>query len=264
DERTTNRQLRTELGRARSELEVAGAARAEAVAVEAELEQARKQLREVKRGHQADTEALTRSHDDATQAISREHEQLTEAHTALEAELRQQTEALEATREALAAERAESGRLRNRFAQLQEAGRRGGPGGAAAASAPSEPRVSRRASSRSTGQAPATATPETPERDAPRRRTRQREADPTETRPFDVLGLQDELELAAPAPPPSRRATRQTPEPSGWTPPVADRMRPVNPSLRHRTWWFGRLLALIVLCGVIAAVYLVLHSTVLH
>src|ERR1700759_4926443 len=160
--------------------------------------------------------------------------------------------------------RAESGRLRTRFAQLQEAGRRGGSGAAAAASTPSEPRVSRRASSRSAGQEPATAPPQTPARDAPRRRTRQREADPTETRPFDVLGLQDELELAAPAPPPSRRATRQTPEPSGWTPPVADRMRPVNPSLRHRTWWFGRLLALIVLCGVIAAVYLGLHSTVLH
>ena len=268
DERSTNRQLRTELGQAHSELEVAGAARAEAMAVEAELEEARRQLREVQRGHEADTEALTRRHEDATQVFSREHEQLTVAHGALEDELRQQTEALESTREALAAERAESGRLRNRFAQLQEAGRRSAtPAGGQ--DAPGEPRVSRRASSRSAGQAPAAASPETPERDAPardrpRRRTRQREADPTETQPFDVMALQSELERAAPAPPPPRRGARHTPDPPGWTPPVADRMRPVNPSLRHRNWWFGRLLALIVLCGVIAAVYLVLHSTVLH
>jgi hypothetical protein len=34
--------------------------------------------------------------------------------------------------------------------------------------------------------------------------------------------------------------------------------------LRHRNWWLGRLLVLIVLCGVIVAVYLVLHTTVLH
>jgi hypothetical protein len=46
--------------------------------------------------------------------------------------------------------------------------------------------------------------------------------------------------------------------------PAPERLRPINPSLRHRTWWFGRLLVLIVLLGVAAAVYLVLHTTVLH
>jgi uncharacterized protein YukE len=332
DERTTNRELRTELGRAHSELEVAGAARAEAVAVEAELEEARGQLREVQRGHQADTEALSRRHEDATQAFSREHEQLTQAHGDLEDELRRQTEALESTREALAAERAESGRLRNRFAQLQETGRHGGSAETGGDGAPAEPRVSRRATSRAAGQSRAGASRETVQRDTPeqetskrdtpeqetskratskratskratskratsaratsereasergssergsseretsgraprRRQARQREPDPTETQRFDVLGLQDELELAAP-PSPSRSASRRAgqppPDPPGWTPPVADRLRPLNPSLRHRTWWFGRLLALIVLCGVIAAVYVVLHSTVLH
>jgi hypothetical protein len=333
DERTTNRELRTELGRAHSELEVAGAARAEAVAVEAELEEARGQLREAQRGHQADTEALSRRHEDATQAFSREHEQLTEAHGALEDELRRQTEALESTREALAAERAESGRLRNRFAQLQETGRHGGSAETAetaktgADGAPAEPRVSRRATSRAAGQSRAGASRESVQRDTPeqetskrdtpeqetskratseratskratskratseratsereasgrgaseretsrraprRRQARKREPDPTETQRFDVLGLQDELELAAP-PSPSRSASRRAgqppPDPPGWTPPVADRLRPLNPSLRHRTWWFGRLLALIVLCGVIAAVYVLLHSTVLH
>lgn len=288
DERSTNRQLRTELGQARSELEVAGAARAEAVAVEAELEEARRQLREAQRGHEADTEALTRRHEDATQASARDYQQLTEAHAALEDELRRQTEALDSTREALAAERAESGRLRNRFAQLQEASPRTGPAATGADAAPGEGGVPRRAAGRSSGQSRPipepeatqqatarqptsqqdTSRPESSRRRRSRRDAPQREPDPTETQRFDVLGVHDELERAASPPPPSRSASRraghQTPDPPSWTPPVADRLRPLNPSLRHRTYWFGRLLALIVLCGVIAAVYLVLHTTVLH
>jgi hypothetical protein len=259
DERSTNRQLRTELGQARSELEVAGAARAEAVAVEAELEEARRQLRQAQRGHEADTEALTRRHEDATQASARDYQQLTEAHAALEDELRRQTEALESTREALAAERAESGRLRNRFAQLQEAG----------SSRPiPEPEATQQATARQSTSPQDTSRPESPRRRRSRRDAPQREPDPTETQRFDVLGVHDELERAPSPPPPSRSASRraghQTPDPPSWTPPVADRLRPLNPSLRHRTYWFGRLLALIVLCGVIAAVYLVLHTTVLH
>jgi hypothetical protein len=95
--------------------------------------------------------------------------------------------------------------------------------------------------------------------------TRRSQADPTQTQPFDVLALQDELE---PSPPPSRpagrRASHQTPDPPAWNPSTAERLRPLNPSLRHRTWWLGRLVALLVLCGVIAAVWAVLHSTVLH
>jgi hypothetical protein len=38
--------------------------------------------------------------------------------------------------------------------------------------------------------------------------------------------------------------------------------RPVNPSLRRRTNWLGRTLALLVILAVIAAVLLVIHSTV--
>jgi hypothetical protein len=41
-------------------------------------------------------------------------------------------------------------------------------------------------------------------------------------------------------------------------------VRPLNPSLRHRTYWLGRLLALLVLAIVIAAIWTVLHSTILH
>jgi hypothetical protein len=229
DERNTNRQLRTELGQARSELEVAATARAEATTMEEELDAARRELREVQRRHEEATQELTRRHAQETQALSRRHDEVTEAHAALQDELRQHAGALESTREALAAERAEAGRLRNRLTQAQGTRERGAtpPGEPPAAAA--EPRVSRRARSRAAAEG-----------------TERRDPDPSETQRFDVLGLGDQLD------------TITSP------PPTSERLRPLNPSLRHRTWWFGRLLALIVLCGVIAAVWVVLHSTVLH
>ncbi|HEX3690633.1 MAG TPA: hypothetical protein VHV28_13105 [Solirubrobacteraceae bacterium] len=266
EERTATRQLRTELGQARSELEVAATARAEADAVEAELDDARRQLREAERRHEADTAELSRRHEEATQALARDHGQVAQAHAALQDELRQKTETLAVTHEALATERAETGRLHNRLSQIQDDRQRGitstgarttrtgaatdisAAGAAEARPAEPEPRVTRRATSRAAA--------------------RQREPDPTETQHFDVLGLQDDLKIETAPPRPSRRAARraahESPEPPPWTPPMADRLRPLNPSLRHRNWWFGRLLALLVLCGVIAAVYLVLHTTVLH
>ncbi len=81
------------------------------------------------------------------------------------------------------------------------------------------------------------------------------------------MGLDDEFEARTATPPSratARRAGHPAPDPPAHNPPAPDRLRPVNPSLRHRNWWFGRLLALLVLIGVIAAVWLVLHSTVLH
>jgi hypothetical protein len=42
------------------------------------------------------------------------------------------------------------------------------------------------------------------------------------------------------------------------------RARPLNPSLRHRTYWIGRTLALLVLLIVLAAIWIVLHSTILN
>jgi hypothetical protein len=276
DERTTNRQLRIELGQARSELEVAATARAEATAVEAELDDARRQLREAQRRHQADTEALTRRHEDAAQALTRDQEQVTQAHAAAQDELHEQAGALESTREALATERAEAGRLRNRLAQLQQSREHAGSAAPApAAATPAESRARRRASSRSAGSSREAASRqasshEASSREADPAETRARESDPTQTQRFDVLGLQDEPEPAPsfPPPPPSRTAARraghQTPDPPAWNPSTAERLRPLNPSLRHRTWWLGRLVALLVLCGVIVAVWAVLHSTVLH
>ena len=290
DERTTSRQLRTELGQARVELEVVATLRAEATAMEAELDDARRQLREAQRGHEADTEALTRRHEEAaraltqrhqeaTQALSGDHDQITQAYAALQAELEENTAALESTREALTTERAEAGRLRNRLAQLQEARQRGATPAAAGAGAGAAETSRASRASRASGASGALAESEGSEPYEPRvsRRSRSRSAteprepDPTETQRFDTLGFHEELETETPgragaassrhAP---RRATHQTPNPPAWSPPVAERLRPVNPSLRHRTWWFGRLLVLLVLCGVIAAVWIVLHSTVLH
>jgi hypothetical protein len=277
DERSESRQLRTKLGQARSELEVAAAARAEAAAVEAELEDARRQLREIQRRHEDETASLARRHEQATQVSTREHEQLTQAHAALQDELQQHAGALESTQEALATERAEAGRLRNRLTQSQEARERlaapaatGGPTSGADAG-PTEPRVSRRATSRAAAREREAARERGAERErgaGRRREPERREQDPTATQPFDVLALDDlRSEPAAPAPSRSagRRGTAQPHEQqTASSVPQSERLRPLNPSLRHRTWWFGRLLALIVLLGVIAAVYMVLHSTVLH
>ncbi len=263
EERTTNRQLRTELGKARSELEVAATLRAEATAMEAELDDARRQLRETERRHETDTEALTRRHEDATQTLTRDHEQVTEAHTALQDDLQQQAGDLESAREALAAERAETGRLRNRLAQLQE--NRQGAGAPAAAGAARAAETSEGSGASGAGE------PRASRRSRSRAAAQRREPDPTETQRFDVLDFHDQLETgtagragAVPSRQASRRTGHQAPDTQAWTPPVAERLRPVNPSLRHRTWWFGRLLVLLVLCGVIAAVWVVLHSTVLH
>ena len=91
----------------------------------------------------------------------------------------------------------------------------------------------------------------------------------SETQRFDVLGLGDERDdrhaLAAPrATPAPRRSGHESPDDSG----RPRRRRPsacarsTRPCATARV--VGRLLALIVLCGVIAAVWVVLHSTVLH
>ena len=274
DERTANRQLRTELGQARAELEVAATARAEASAVEAELDEVRAELREAQRRHESETQALTRRHEEATQAITGDHAALTEAHATLQDQLRQQTETLELTREALAAERAETGRLHNRLSKLQESLDRSAaaPRTAPPARASGTPAASSADATRSAETTPSAETTRSAEMTRVSRRAtspaaaRGREADPTETQRFDVLGFDNELktEPSRSARRAQRRAAPPAPDPAPWSPPASERLRPMNPSLRHRTWWLGRLVALIVLCGVIVAVYLVLHTTVLH
>ena len=44
--------------------------------------------------------------------------------------------------------------------------------------------------------------------------------------------------------------------------PKLEAARPLNPSLRRRTNWVGRALALLIMLAVIAAIVLVIHTTV--
>ncbi|MFL5863050.1 MAG: hypothetical protein ACJ780_20125 [Solirubrobacteraceae bacterium] len=289
EERTANRQLRTELGQARAELEIAAAAQAAAAAVAAELEAARRELREAERRHEAlvrqheeSTQALTGRHDETAEALKRRQQELTQSNVALRDELHQHAGALESARQALAEERAETGRLRNRLAQAQEARQRSAAPSAAAPAAerPSGPAADGRparppAAARPAGP-PTAARPTIPSdgearvsrRAASRAAEGRRPAEPLATQRFDVESIMEGLDTrVAPAAVPrqdSRRGGPPSSDPRPGPQPVADRLRPVNPSLRHRTNWFGRLLALLVLLGVIAAVWIVLHSTVLH
>ncbi len=237
--------------------------------MEAELQDARRQLREAQRRHEADDRG---PHPTATtrppQALTSDREQITQAHAALQDELQQHAGALESTREALAAERAEAGGCATGSPSSRRTGRaappqppQGPPVRRRHPRCPWDPRRQRRPAE------PRAAEPRGSRRSGSRAAAQRREPDPTETQRLDVLGLHDELETesaAAPSRHAPRRSGHQTPDTPAWNPPVAERLRPVNPSLRHRTWWFGRLLALLVLCGVIAAVWIVLHSTVLH
>jgi hypothetical protein len=240
-ERSASRRLRTELGQARAELDLASAAQAEAAAAAQELETARRQLQEAQLRHeqlneerrreleeadrrlaerdrerQREFDAAQRRHDDLTE----ERDQTSQAHAAARTALHEQTGALESTREALAQARAETGRLRQRLA------RAGKPASAGGGSASGDDTATEGRGDRPRGGS--ADDPREPARGAPRR--------------------------SNPHPAPD----------GGPRPAPAARVRPLNPSLRHRTYWLGRLLALLVLLIVLAAIWIVLHSTILN
>ena len=199
------------------------------------------------------------------QTLAHEHDQVTEAHAALQDELHEQAGALESTREALAAERAEAGRLRNRLAQLQQSREPGRPAaaaagaaaGAAAAAVGDEPRARRRASIALRGLVPRDCFPAgRPDRDpaAPGRSHSRPSASTcrgSRTRPSRRHHHRGRLTARG----------HQTPDPPASSPSTAERLRPLNPSLRHRTWWLGRLLALLVAAALSRPCWVVLHST---
>jgi hypothetical protein len=241
EERSTSRRLRTELGQARAELDLASAAQAEAAAAAQELETARRQLREAQQRHEQLNEERRREVDEAEHrhgerdherereldAAQRRHDDLTDerdqtsqAHAAARTALHERTGALESTREALAQERAESGRLRKRLARAEKSA------GAGSGSASGGDTAAGRRGDRPRGGSADDA--HDPPRGAPRR--------------------------SNPHPVPD----------GGPRPAPAARVRPLNPSLRHRTYWLGRLLALLVLLIVLAAIWIVLHSTILN
>lgn len=103
-ERADSRRLRIDLGQLRAELELARAGQAEAADATAELDRARRELLET----QQRLGALTRERDRAVQATA-------EIRTALH----ERVGALESARQALAQERAETDRLRERRAEAQ-------------------------------------------------------------------------------------------------------------------------------------------------
>jgi hypothetical protein len=143
--------------------------------------------------------------------------------------------ALESAREALAREQAEVGRLRTRLERGRHA--------PAVSDPPGRDRPTRKVS-------------DSPGRD----RHAPKVSDPQGPDQHDDDADEDGAGAAGTAPWTNPGPLRET-EPR--LVPAA-RVRPLNPSLRHRTNWLGRLLALLVLGIVIAAVWIVLHSTILH
>lgn len=141
---------------------------------------------------------------------------------------------LEAARQALAQERAEAGRLRTRLARAEGSA----PTPPGSPSAESEPVRPARGRTKEASVDPSRSSSSGSEPDGPDDRPGERDGEPRVIMP---AGL-DLVSRSAP-------------------PPVRPH-RPVNPSLRHRTYWLGRAVALLVLLIVIGAVYLVIHSTV--
>ena len=89
-QRAEVRRLSAELGRARAELELAQTAQREALETAAQLDGARREIRDLRGRHDE---------------LDAEHERLREAHARTESDLRERSGALEAAHDALAAER---------------------------------------------------------------------------------------------------------------------------------------------------------------
>lgn len=143
DERATTRRLRTELGQAQAELEIARAADAEAAAAAEDLERARRELIEAQRRH----EELVRQRDlernearSRHEEIERQRDETTEAHAAVRTALHERSGALESARAALAQERTELGRLRSRLANAEQSRGDAAPPGPPGSDSPGDAR----------------------------------------------------------------------------------------------------------------------------
>jgi hypothetical protein len=259
-ERSENRKLRTEVGQLKAELELAQAAQGEASATAAELERMRRDLRDA----QQRNESLTRRHQETVDAAA-----------AARSELHEHAGALESAREALARERAESGRLRNRLSSVQEARSRPEPLSAGRSrgddTAPlpasdrtteRNPEASGRSAPRPRGQAASRLAAPQARPSGERRPDASRDAEAPPERQASSRAPSERRPGGEPrsaVDPPSHRPQLIVSRPAPSTP---GSQRPLNPSLRHRTWWLGRLLALLLLLGVIAVVVLIIHGTV--
>ncbi len=261
EERAASRRLRTELGQVQAELELLRAAQAEAAAPAAELETARRDLTSAQRRHEELVRERDRELSEARRRqedLARERDQTTQAHAASRTELHERLGALESAREALEQERAETGRLRDRLARAEHPGPDASPRPATSSRHSDAPAPS------AAGSRPGDAAPRSAARSRPG-------AEPTRDAPRSARGgggddaMEAQLaELAALATGSRRSGRPATDSSSARTAPAAARpARPLNPSLRH-TYWLGRALALLVLLVVIAAIWSVLHSTILH
>lgn len=234
EQRAESRRLNAELGRARAELDLARTVQREGEASATELDSTRREVR-----------ALERRYEE----LAQEHARMIEAHAGVQSELRERSGALESARDALGQERERGAaavaaeRARGADAINQEQTR------------PSDelgPERQRRTEELAQERA----------RVADRRRGAPARAPATEA---FVPVYDDEAAGGDPEPPPDERRTQdQAHEPRARTavPPRSERS--VNPALSARANWFGRVLALLVIAAVVLAIWLVLHSTVLH
>jgi hypothetical protein len=167
--------------------------------------------------------------------LTAEHDRALQVQARVEAELRERSGALESARDGLEQERAISAeRLRGAEARAAGAERLRGAE-ARAADKPQTSAPPRRTSAVS--EPDDRAEDPDPAREEPRRRERRPERDPAYDRELDIR--------------PRPVAPHRT-------------ERPVNPALRSRPNWVWRVLALLVIIAVVVAVWLVLHSTILH
>jgi hypothetical protein len=223
DERSEARKLRSELGRLRSELDIAQATGGELAAASSELDRVRTQAHESDRQLQATIRAL-----DQQRA---ESERLRMRLTAAEATIDRLTRAHETSERAERSERETAVRRAERSERETAAGReRSGREATTRQTPPTEP-------SEVESRVPESIGSTAPVAHAP-------SSYPTfEQEPF----VRHE--------PAARRGRPRTE--SHYAP-----IRPLNPALRSRPSWPLRVLSLIVILGVIAAIVLVIHSTI--
>jgi hypothetical protein len=248
DERGQALGLRSRIGQLSADLDLARAARQEAAA---ELEDARQSLQDQRIDSEHRRAAGERRHAE-NERLRGENERLQDENRGLQdhaehlkAEMvRMRDEARAALRETRLREaesdelRAEGDRLREQVERLRMRLERAETASPVRAPSPGDEAPTERV-----GDPPAAVAEPDP---LPTERLRaRRDPPPTET-------------LRAPPLSPSRREAEPPPRPR----PAAGSERPLNPSLRGRTNWLGRALALLVILAVIAAVVLVIRTTI--
>lgn len=237
EERAEHRRLQLELGQLRAELELARTGEAEAGEAATELEAVRQRLLAAER---------------QIEEIGRERDRAARAHAETRTALNERTGALESARQALAAEQAETSRLRGELER-----RPAGSGTAAHATgdrASGRSATSRAArtspSTREGTRSPAPAQGSEPELDPAPAASAADSAGAGETLPRRVSAVLRGADAPA----------SHGPGSGGGAPPYHHPS--TSESMRAHSPWFGRGLALLFLIGVVVAIVLVVQSTI--